>query len=189
VLLTGAVAAGTLPGHDHFVTVVEPSDAMAPTVRVGDDVVLDRALVPVRGDVVRAVVHGRGPGYEMLSRVVALPGDTVGCPAAVGGGCAGLVVDGVVLPETYVEGTTEPFATVTVPAGRVFLLGDHRPVAADSRVVGAVPLDDVTGVVVSVTRGGRTLPVVSAPPHAGPGGSDTVDPPAPPPAARVGTPS
>ncbi|MEO3744851.1 signal peptidase I [Plantactinospora sp. B5E13] len=187
VVVVSALAAATLLGRgDHF-TVTQPSTAMESTVRVEERVVFDRTLRPERGDVVLARLTVGSEEFDSMLRVVALPGDTVGCPADQTGRCPEIVVNGVPVWEDYLAGTvTESFPTTTVPAGRVFLLGDNRPVANDSRVVGPVELADVSGVAVRIRDGdGRSRPVPGAPAHDGPGDNDVVDPAGPVPPARA----
>lgn len=187
MVVVSTLAAATLLGRsDHF-TVTQPSTVMESTVRVEERVVFDRTLRPERGDVVLARLSLGGDEFESMLRAVALPGDTVGCPADPTGRCPGIVVNGVPVREDYLGGTvTEPFPTSTVPAGRIFLLGDNRPVANDSRVVGPVALADVSGVAVRIRDGaGRSRSVPGAPPHDGPGDDDPVDPAGPVPPARA----
>lgn len=87
---------------------------------------------------------------DFLKRVVGLPGDHVVCCSPEGR----LVVNGVAVTETYVpRGAKASDVTfdVTVPAGRMWVLGDNRPLSSDSRAHlgdpggGMVPIDDVIG--------------------------------------------
>jgi signal peptidase I len=70
---------------------------------------------------------------DLIKRVVAVGGDTVSCH-----GSGPLIVNGKPLHEPYVyPGNTpcspeKPF-TVTVPKGRMFVMGDHRQNSRDSR--------------------------------------------------------
>ncbi|GAA0376669.1 hypothetical protein GCM10009541_18900 [Micromonospora gifhornensis] len=183
------LAATTLLGRaDHF-TVIQPSNAMSPTVTIGDRLVFDRTLSPSRGDVVLLRRSDNGRDFDAVMRVLGLPGDTVGCPAGPDGRCPALLVNGAALTEPYVAGPTDPFPTVDVPPGRVFVVGDNRPVSYDSRAVGPEPLDAVTGVAVRI-RGndGQDRPVPGAPHRDGPGDRDNVDPPGPIPPAQVSEP-
>lgn len=89
-------------------------------------------------------------GGPSLKRVIATPGQIVSCPDAGDGRCRAVEVNGVALRETYVKGSTHPFAAVTVPPRTVFVLGDNRPFSADSRMTGPVPVSQIEGIAVSV---------------------------------------
>ncbi|MCP9957098.1 signal peptidase I [Streptomyces sudanensis] len=133
-----------------------PTDSMTPTVAAGDRVLarrIDGSEVR-RGDVVVFTDRAWG-GLPTVKRVVGIGGDTVACCDADGL----LTVDGEPVREPYLRshgrganGTASPteFA-VTVPEGRLFLLGDHRAVSQDSRAHlqeegrGSVPRSAVTG--------------------------------------------
>jgi signal peptidase I len=91
---------------------------------------------------------------DFIKRVVGLPGDRVSC--CDGGGR--IFVNGRALDEPYVEQDSplevEPdprvcrsrrFDEVVVPAGQLFVMGDHRIVSQDSRCQGTVPIENVIG--------------------------------------------
>ncbi|MEE1786485.1 signal peptidase I [Streptomyces sp. SP17BM10] len=109
-----------------------PSGSMSPTLEVGDTVLArktDGGSVG-RGDVV--VFRDQAWGGElMVKRVVAVGGDTV---ASAEDG-RGLTVNGTPVAEPYlaVQGPQGAAFSVTVPQGRLFLLGDNRMVSLDSR--------------------------------------------------------
>ncbi|QOV37944.1 signal peptidase I [Streptomyces ferrugineus] len=137
---------------------VVSSDSMRPTYRPGDRIVFER----VDGREVRAgdVVLFSDPdryGFDALvmGRVVGVGGDRVACCAGSGAD-ARVTVDGEPLEEPYLKGgeavggLNMPSYDVRVPEGRLFLLGDHRANARDSRFF----LDDQGGTVpVSAVRG------------------------------------
>ena len=121
-----------------------PSDSMAPTLRPGDHVLVDKTAYrrgePRRGDL--AVVRAPGSDELMLKRVVALGGQTVGIEDGV------LVVDGRRPPEPYVDHDAVDsvfFGPVRVPRGSVFVLGDNRADSVDSRRFGALPQNALVG--------------------------------------------
>jgi signal peptidase I len=65
--------------------------------------------------------------------VIAIGGDRIGC-CTTGGS---LTLNGTSLSEPYLPSgippAAEPFGPVTVPAGRMWVMGDNRPISADSR--------------------------------------------------------
>ncbi|WMY77095.1 signal peptidase I [Citricoccus sp. I39-566] len=142
-----------------------PSGSMEPLLRQGDRISVDRSAydsAPVRrGDVV--VVDGEGSfvPYDsrpaaatsleealqwlglapdttaVVKRVAGRGGDTVSCCTADGL----LTVNGEPVPEDYLAeppASEVPF-TVTVPEGRLFLLGDNRHHSLDSRALLGAP--------------------------------------------------
>jgi signal peptidase I len=93
---------------------------------------------------------------DFIKRVIGLPGDKVACCDAQGR----ITVNGVGIDEPYIaEGfnsdlsqppiagqcTSRRFAEVTVPAGEMFVMGDHRSVSQDARCQGTVPIENIIG--------------------------------------------
>ena len=158
-----------------------PSGSMEPTLQVGDRVLVDKIAYRLgevhRGDVV--VFDGRGSfapfeadvtdgplarvtrtvgqyvgvapsERDYVKRVVGLPGDRVVCCGPDGR----VSVNGAPVDEPFVMAgdapSDRPF-DVTVPAGRLWVMGDHRSDSADSRSHlgdpggGTVALDRVVG--------------------------------------------
>ena len=82
-----------------------------------------------------------------MRRVVAKAGDTVDITAK------GLVVNGSLqtgLEKDFVNGDTLPYKQgitfpITIKKGEVFLLGDNRQQAQDSRIYGPVKIKDTMG--------------------------------------------
>lgn len=175
-----------------------PSASMQNTLQMGDRVLVDKLTPwfgsePERGEVV--VFHdpadwlsgqptpepnifqqvlskiGLMPDAsekDLIKRVIAVGGDTVECKKG-----GPVVVNGKELDEPYIyPGNTPcddlPFGPITVPKGKIWVMGDHRQNSEDSRyhqqdsTKGFVPVDKVVGraVVVAwpVTRW-ATLPV------------------------------
>jgi signal peptidase I len=121
---------------------------------------------PVQG-ALRSVQGALGLGAtgerDFIKRVIGLPGDVVECCDDSGR----LSVNGAPLDESYLfEDDQRIFGPVTVPDGRLFLLGDHRGSSQDSRAylnepeAGSVDIDRVVGrafVVVWPTGNARLL--------------------------------
>lgn len=150
-------------GLRHFVgqMFVIPSQSMQNTLQVGDRVVVSKVSDFHRGSVVvfkdpgNWVIDGPTPrtGFGkvletigilpstsanyVIKRVIGLPGDDVKCCDKLGR----VTVNGVALDETsylYSENGVQvspanvPFEVI-VPAGRLFVMGDHRNESGDSR--------------------------------------------------------
>jgi signal peptidase I len=145
-----------------------PSASMEPTLhcarpesgcqaRLSDRVLANRFLYhfkdPERSDIVvfevPEVARAQcGEGGTFVKRIIGLPGERVVVRED------GIVtIDGEPLDETdYVEpdrrgGAT---ATLTVPNGRYFMLGDNRQSSCDSRVWGALEEDRIIGEVFAI---------------------------------------
>ena len=180
----GALAAGALQGRgDHFES-VQPSGAMLPTIGIGQTVVFAKDPQPVlRGDVVLLTYEA---GYDGMSRVVGLPGDTVACPDNGRGRCDAVTVNGTPLDETWLDGATAPFAAALVGAGDVFVLGDARAAANDSRFIGPQPLAGIKGAAVGRQQDGKLIRLPGTPDRPVPDGENIIDPagPVPPASAR-----
>jgi signal peptidase I len=88
---------------------------------------------------------------DFVKRVIATAGQTVQCCDAEGR----VTVDGRPLDEPYIFENTpidsRPFGPVTVPQGRLWMMGDHRSASADSRshigdrYSGTIGVSDVIG--------------------------------------------
>jgi signal peptidase I len=156
-----------------------PSASMEPLFREGDRILVSRTdfrAEPVgRGDIVvfdgrgsfAPLNSGQGPVLDFLGdvvhwiglsggentyikRVIGLPGDHVVCCDAGGK----LTVNGQQVAEPYLyagDAPSEQKFSAIVPPGRLWLMGDHRSMSADSRSLlgapggGMVPLERVIG--------------------------------------------
>jgi len=116
---------------------------MEPGIRSGERVLVTKLdyLVrpPRRGDLV--VFHyPRDPGKLYLKRVIALPGERVELRGQR------VYVNGRPLGDRAARAHRACFyGPVTVPPGRLFVLGDNRDNSNDSRFWGTLPERDVVG--------------------------------------------
>jgi signal peptidase I len=148
-----------------------PSMSMKPTLRERDYILVPKFLYglrvplvqdlvvqwshPRRGDVI-VFNHGEdGPGSgepeAMVKRIIGVAGDTVEIVGTT------VMLNGRPLVEPYVQGHTPSpseghFGPLTVPAGKLFVLGDNRENSEDSRfwTDPFVSLSDVVGKAVVV---------------------------------------
>jgi signal peptidase I len=132
-----------------------PSASMRDTLEINDRVLVSKVPYyfhdPKRGDVIvfsepnpakqvhRGAIDGfvhwlfQGIGFQkpdnqdFIKRVIGIPGDVVW------GEHGKVFVNGTVLNEPYLRGTTTPFDKVKVPPNMYFVLGDNREESQDSR--------------------------------------------------------
>ncbi|MFJ8885543.1 signal peptidase I [Streptomyces sp. NPDC102402] len=148
LLLVGPVA---LFGAGYTAAQVSGS-SMEPTYSIGERVLFERTDPGEirRGDVVLYRAPDRYEGKAALGRVIGTGGDRVAQRPG-----APVTVNGAPLTEPYVK-DGDPSGTplaydVAVPEGRLFLLGDFRSDARDSRYF----LDDRSGTVAGTSVLGR----------------------------------
>ena len=90
-------------------------------------------------------------GEPQIRRVVAIPGDTVDMDER------GLVINGYSQIENEIYTRTEPYVDgitfpITLAQDEVFVLGDNRPKAVDSRMYGAVKISATKGQLMTLIR-------------------------------------
>ena len=127
-----------------FSVIVVAGDSMVPTLLPADVLLVTRSYAtPRRGDVVVfRTMDGTEMQQDLIKRVAAVEGDTV----SVDNGIATIngVVEDVTNRTVSAQDGTVVDETV-VPAGFVFVLGDNRPIALDSRDFGSIPLTAIRG--------------------------------------------
>ena len=122
-----------------------PSESMVPTLEVGDRVFVNKFIYrftePERGDIV-VFESVNGGEEDLIKRVVALPGDEVEVRSGT------LLVNGKPQNEPYLNREIPDdsfFGPSRLSEGEVFVMGDNRANAWDSRVFGPLPVENIEG--------------------------------------------
>ncbi|KXL52088.1 signal peptidase I U [Anaerotignum neopropionicum] len=121
--------------------------SMEPTLNDGDIICMSRFFVQMgwyeKGDIVVFQYIEQGKEKVVLKRILATEGDHIRLLAD-----GSVEINGDVLQENYVEGPTNGIVDMTIPKSTVFVMGDNRSTSFDSRNMGVISCDDLTGKVV-----------------------------------------
>jgi len=144
ILLGVAILVAILVRYFVLQTFYIPSPSMEHTLNINDRVLVNKLVYdfrsPHRGEIIvfKAPEQWRNQpeGEDFIKRVIGVGGDRVVCCDAR----QRILVNGEALDEEYVyraqDGTQDPPAKetfdVTVPAGRLWVMGDHRSASGDS---------------------------------------------------------
>ena len=137
-----------------FKPIIVQQESMQPNFYSGDYLITSRQAYrlfgqPERGDVIVFKSHlydEKGKQKNLIKRIIGLPGDTVEIKNG------DVYINGELLQEEYVaeQGLSGEMEAVTVPEGRLFVMGDNRRASQDSRSpeVGTIEMDSIVGKVV-----------------------------------------
>ena len=122
--------------------------SMYPAVNSGDLILFSRFDKAYNAQDLIVVSY---QGELQVRRVVALGGNVIDIDSNR------LMIDGAHQQEDHIFTHTHRYESeiefpLTVPEGHVFVLGDHREGAVDSRIYGTIPIDDSQGKVISLFR-------------------------------------
>ncbi|MBI4791652.1 MAG: signal peptidase I [Deltaproteobacteria bacterium] len=135
-----------------------PSGAMIPTLLIGDQILVDKHIYKnkelSRGDIV-IFPYPVKPEQDFIKRVVALGGDTFEIKGKQ------TYLNGKLLQEPYAihkdpkifpaeENQRDFYGPITVPTDSVFVMGDNRDNAYDSRFWGVVKKDTIKAKIINI---------------------------------------
>lgn len=120
---------------------------MFPAVKDGDLAIVFRLQREyVKGDV---IAYQTADGIS-FGRIAACAGDVISMDDSGDWLVNGTIQSGEILYPTYaLEGMEYPYL---VPEDSLFILGDYRTKATDSRIYGAIPMDRVVGKTITILR-------------------------------------
>jgi len=129
----------------HFKVYSIPSTAMEDTLKVGDNILVDRIYYrnrkPQRGEII-VFKYPKDQSKSFTKRCIGIPGDIIRIKNKV------LYLNNKALPEPYVKHIDEQilsntegserdqYGPITVASGHYFVLGDNRDHSLDSRYWG-----------------------------------------------------
>ena len=130
-----------------FLVTQAAGNEMFPAVKDGDLLIAFRLQ---RGYAKNDVIVYSHDGKKCAGRIIALGHDVVTLDDSGRLLVNGTEQTGEILYPTYAaEGLSYPY---TVSEGSVFVLGDHRTAAHDSREQGEIPMKDIEGKVITLLR-------------------------------------
>lgn len=135
-----------------------PSGAMTPTLLIGDQILVDKHIYKKQGPARRDIVifpYPVKPEQDFIKRIVALGGDTIEVKEKQ------IYLNGELLNEPYAvhadpnifpaeKNQRDFYGPVTVPKDSVFVMGDNRDNAYDSRFWGFVKKDTIKAKIINL---------------------------------------
>ena len=118
--------------------------SMLNTLHSGEHLIIsDVFYTPKHGDIIVCEDYSTGIRKPIVKRVIAVGGDELRITRS-----GEIYVNGELLIENYVFLDGEaiyPNLSMTIPDGKLFVMGDHRNASTDSRQIGVIDEDTVLG--------------------------------------------
>jgi signal peptidase I len=143
LILATAFVGGSYVTRTYCALMQVSSTSMEGTLKAGDVVVFEKKNEVARGD----IIAFERDSVTMLKRVIAVAGDQISISLD-----GTVYLNGVAINEEYlsesVAGGGDVAYPLTIPEGKVFVIGDNRSESIDSRdnIVGLVSVEEIMGV-------------------------------------------
>ena len=111
--------------------------SMNPTLKNGNIMILNKLAKIDRFDIV--VISSSKTHDTLIKRVIAMPGETIEVRDGK------IYINDKKIKDKYGSGVTKDFGKIRVPKDSYFVMGDNRPVSADSRVFGTFNKKEIKG--------------------------------------------
>lgn len=122
--------------------------SMTDTLQDGDRLIVSNFMYTPKNNDIIVISHGNNYSEPIIKRVIATEGQSLSINYETGE----VVVDGVLLDEPYIKGTTKQLRNpldipTVIPEGYVFVMGDNREGSLDSRSteIGLIPVENIIG--------------------------------------------
>lgn len=123
--------------------------SMDDTLQNKDKVIVTNLFYTPHDSDIVVISHGEKYNKPIIKRVIATEGQSIKLDYENDR----IIVDGVVIPETYIKGTTfsnnigDNDIPEVIPKGKLFVMGDNRQVSLDSRSkqIGLIDVNNVIG--------------------------------------------
>jgi len=138
-----------------FTPTVVSGDSMEPNFHDKQRLIVNILIYSIReprhGEVIVFHAPFEDEGKDFIKRIIALPGDKVRVEGD------NVYINDTKIEETYIQGMVTNRASLgmgfnyrgfeerIVPEGKVFVLGDNRPISKDSRDIGFIDMDEIVG--------------------------------------------
>lgn len=111
--------------------------SMNPTLTNGNIMILNKLAKIDRFDIV--VIKSSKAHDTLIKRVIGMPGETIEVKDGK------LYINDKLVKDKYGYGVTRDFDKIKIPKNEYFVMGDNRPISADSRIFGTFNKKDIKG--------------------------------------------
>ncbi len=120
-----------------FTPIIVQGTSMVPTLKDGNIMILNKVAKIDRFDIV--VIKSKKTSSTLIKRVIGMPGETI----SISDGH--VYINGKKINTHHTDDLTIDFPETIIGKDEYFVLGDNRPVSADSRIYGTFKKSEIKG--------------------------------------------